>query len=408
MNVGHFASRGVNHHTGAATFGTEGGGGGTPPPPKGGVGERPPLPCLNSNNSNEGEPPDHQKLQGNHRKTAFALAFNVKELCRKHGVERVGFLTLTFADHVTCPKEAQRRFNSLASRVLNARYPDRIRVFERQQSGRIHYHLLVVLKEDIRTGADFEAFGRGDYRTANPLLRAEWAFWRQTAKAYGFGRTELLPVKSTADGIGAYVGKYIAKHIEARPESDKGVRLVSFSRGAGAANSRFAWASPRSWLWRQKLAMVAERYGFKTFQHFETVVGKCWAHKLAGLIVSADLAERPEGVEYPTVAHAAADGRDVTALPPDAERIRFEKAPGTRPDSSKSFPEPARVTLAGLIARAAQIEKEKVLRDLHAGEYVVEPPDPPYRPPGQTKWIAVLDSLGFLVRFDVVHRNEPF
>lgn len=405
LNVGHFASRRLNQHTGAATFGH--GGGGIPPREAGGDAVRP-LPCLNSNNCTEGEGQDHQKLQGNHRKTAFALAFNVRELCRKHGVERVGFLTLTFADHVICPKAAQRRFHSLKTHVLDVRYSSWIRVFERQKSGRIHYHLLVVLKDDIRTGADFEAFERGDYRTANPLLRAEWAFWRKTAKAYGFGRTELLPVKSTADGIGAYVGKYIAKHIEARPESDKGVRLVSFSRGAGAANSRFAWASPRSWLWRQKLAMVAERYGFRTFKHFETAVGKCWAHKLAGLIVSADLAERPEGVEYPTVAHAAADGRDVSNLPENAVCIRFEKAPGKPLEAPRSLPEPARVTLAGLIARAEEIEKERVLRELHAGEYVVQPPDPPYRPPGQTKWIAVLDAWGFLVRFDVVPRNEPF
>jgi hypothetical protein len=336
------------------------------------------------------------------------LAFNVKALCDKYGVERVGFLTLTFADHVLDPNEAQRRFHSLKTHVLDARYAAWIRVFERQKSGRIHYHLLVVLPCDIRTGADFEAFERGDYMTANPLLRAEWAFWRKTAKAYGFGRTELLPVKSTADGIGAYVGKYIAKHIEARPESDKGVRLVSFSRGAGVANSRFAWASPRSWLWRQKLAMVADRYGFRTMKHFEMAVGKCWAHKLAGLIVSADLAERPQGVEYPTVAHAAADGRDVTGLPPDAEGIRFEKAPGTGPDSSKSLPEPARVTLAGLIARAAQIEKERVFAELHAPDYVLIPPDPVYRPPGRTRWVPVEDSLGFLLRFEVVERNEPF
>jgi hypothetical protein len=336
------------------------------------------------------------------------LAFNVKELCRKYGVERVGFFTLTFADHVTCPKEAQRRFNSLASRVLNARYPERIRVFERQKSGRIHYHLLVVLQEDIRTGADFEAFERGEYLTANKYLRSEWAFWRKTAKAYGFGRTELLPVKSTADGIGAYVGKYIAKHIDARPDTDKGVRLVSFSKGAGAANCRFAWASPRAWLWRQKLAVVAERYGFKTFKHFETAVGANWAHKLAGLVLSVDLAERPGGVEYPTAAHAAADGRDVTGIDPDAECIRFQSDRQSSALPHRSLPERPRVGLADLVELAAQIEKERVLAELHAPDYVLIPPDPAYRPPGRTRWVPVEDSLGFLLRFEVVERNEPF
>ena len=66
-------------------------------------------------------------------------------LCMLYGIERLGFLTLTFADHVTDAREAQRRFHSLATHVLNTRYRARwIRVLERHESGRIHYHLIVV------------------------------------------------------------------------------------------------------------------------------------------------------------------------------------------------------------------------------------------------------------------------
>jgi hypothetical protein len=92
-------------------------------------------------------------------------------------------------------------------------------------------------------------------------LRREWAFWRTTAKKYGFGRTELMPIRSTTEAIGRYVGKYISKHIEVRERRDRGVRLVSYT-GERVASTRFAWVSPGAREWRKKLgafiAMVQE------------------------------------------------------------------------------------------------------------------------------------------------------
>jgi hypothetical protein len=116
----------------------------------------------------------------------------------------------------------------------------------------------VVLGADIRTGVDFEAFGRGDYRSASHALRDEWSFWRRTAKAFGFGRTELMPVRSTHEGIGRYVGKYISKHHAARKPEDKGIRLVEYSRGARMARTRFAWSSENAATWRAKVRTFAQ------------------------------------------------------------------------------------------------------------------------------------------------------
>jgi hypothetical protein len=161
-------------------------------------------------------------------------------------------LTLTFADHVLEPREAQRRMNSLTTHVIRPRYGSAVRVIERQKSGRIHYHVLVVVSGDIRTGCDFDAFARRDYRSAPPALRAEWAFWRSAAPAHGFGRTELLPVKSSTEAISRYVGKYIGKHLDSRQAEDRGVRLVSYC-GSRTATTRFAWASKGSAHWRAKV-----------------------------------------------------------------------------------------------------------------------------------------------------------
>lgn len=255
------------------------------------------LPCLNSNISTETT--DHQRegggqerglpalcrLSTQHRKSAFVLKESVSQLADRYGLEHLGFLTLTFAQHITCPKEAQKRLNSLISHVIKPRYKDYVGVMERQKSGRIHYHLLVALDDDIRTGVCFEEFSQGKYKSAGNPLRHEWAFWRRTAPKYRFGRTELLPIKSSTEAIAKYVGKYIAKHIESRTVEDKGARLVRYSKGARAGTTRFQFQSDGSREWRRKVAIFAQ---IVQTQHPDTpitelsdlskVLGKRWAY----------------------------------------------------------------------------------------------------------------------------------
>lgn len=236
------------------------------------------LPCLNSNNSIE------SILTGGQKRTAFALAENVRMMAEQHGIERLLFNTLTFRDHVLDIREAQRRFNSLRTNILAERYCDFVTVVERMKSGRIHFHLVVATRDDMRTGFDFEAAARGDYRSACPALRSEWAFWRHTAPKYGFGRTEQLPVKSTSEGIAKYVGKYIAKHVGQRKEEDKGARMVRYSDGARRCRTRFAWTGEKSKRWRRQLEQFALRHGCPTMDALRDTFGPKWAYLLAEYI----------------------------------------------------------------------------------------------------------------------------
>jgi len=209
---------------------------------------------------------------------------SVNKLALRHGIETLGFLTLTFAEHITCPKEAQRRLNSLLSNVIKKRYLEYIGVMERQKSGRIHYHLLIVTDHNLRKGFNFAEAERRIYRSANQALRGEWAFWRHTAPAYGFGRTEVMPVKSNEVCIARYVGKYISKHIENRDPRDKGARLVRYSRGARVGTTRFMFVSDGSASWRRKVALFAQIMGdsigvdIKTLQDISSNFGKRWAY----------------------------------------------------------------------------------------------------------------------------------
>ena len=252
-----------------------------------------PLPCpLPCNNSTE-----HVAFPASAARTAHALQVNVQAAVARWGVERTGFLTLTFADHVTEPKEAQRRLNSLTTHVLRPRYGGAIRVYERQKSGRIHYHLLVNVGADIRTGFDFHAIKKHDYRSASLALRNEWAFWRRTAKLYGFGRTELLPVISSAEAVGRYVGKYISKHLTVREERDLGVRLVSYV-GPRVATVKFAWAGGKGRDWRIGLGSLVRdlaamgQIDFASTEAMRRQFGRRWAWEWRDVIAQRALESR--------------------------------------------------------------------------------------------------------------------
>jgi hypothetical protein len=232
---------------------------------------------------------------------AFCLQGEILALVKQFGIEKLGFLTLTFADHVVEIREASRRFNNLNRRVLKARYKRIVAVPERQKSGRLHFHCLGVLDADIRTGCDFAAFAKKDYRTASAALKSEWEFWRETAPRYGFGRTELLPIKSTAEGISKYAGKYIAKHIDVRIEKDKGARLVRYIGYRGGERSfhpHLMFNSEHAWLWRRKVKEFACYYGIVDMEDFKKKCGPRLCYIFQDAILHTAL---PRGAVFPSL-----------------------------------------------------------------------------------------------------------
>lgn len=259
-----------------------------------------PFPCLYSpistenlqNITNENILSNQPVFTNGRKKSAYILAQSVEKLAKQHGLNFLGFLTLTFSDHVTCPKEAQKRLNSLFSHVIKPRYGEYVGVFERQKSGRIHYHLLVTLHEDIRSNIDFEGFKNRDYRSASKYLRGEWKFWRDTARKYRFGRTELMPIKSSSEAIKYYVGKYISKSINADTDhQDKGVKLVRYSKGARAGNNSFSFLSEGGKRWRQGVAFFSElvadyfQQSVNNIDDLTLLLGKRWAYKYREYII---------------------------------------------------------------------------------------------------------------------------
>lgn len=218
------------------------------------------------------------------RKKAWGLAENVKYLVERHGLERIGFLTLTFAENLTDFREANRRFNSLRTHVLKELFSEFIVVVEPQKRGAVHFHLLVACRQDIRTGFDFDGIAKRDYSSASPFLRGLWKVLREAMPRYGFGRSELLPVKSSSEGMARYVGKYIGKGSRYRGEEFKGARMVRYSRGWRSVASRWSWAE-HARPWRQWLGEVAGILGIAAgdMETFRNRYGRYWAWRLLRL-----------------------------------------------------------------------------------------------------------------------------
>ena len=309
-----------------------------------------PLPCLRSNNSihefenegsNVGQKGDGLRVSKGAYKTEHCLKENIRLAAEAFGLESLGFFTLTFAKPMFSAKCAQQRMNSLLTNVIRPRYGKRyIGVMERHESGAIHFHFIIHVGTDIRTGFDWNlveaAYAEGrkkNFPKARQLwsaaaasavngdfLRKEWAFWRDAKRRYRWlGRCQMLPIRSTGEAIAKYTGGYIAKHMQNRRKEDKGVRLVRYGKEMRWVNSRIAFVSPKARLFRRKLAaFVAQPHiqaaGVREYADMKRVFGKRWGYHLLIPILAMQLDY------YATSEEAWADGINV---PPDSVDIRI-------------------------------------------------------------------------------------
>lgn len=264
------------------------------------------LPCLYSNNTAQNFK-IYKKANGSrtlfspyNKKQAQAIYLNTARFLKVYGLDNVGFLTLTFPDHVTDPKEAYRRFCSMRKHHLSKYFGDWMMVKERTIKGRWHYHLLVDCKVKIRTpGFNWEEVApprgvKAKYGSACPALRNLWRINREGMPKYGFGRAELLPIRSNAEAMARYVGKYLSKHVEGKTFSgnyfnDKGVRMFSASSGFTRSSTKFSWNTEGAKEWRRKLkdfTLLVE--GLEKMEDLKEKYGPKWAYHLGKEIYDVD------------------------------------------------------------------------------------------------------------------------
>ncbi len=247
------------------------------------------------------------------KRRAEATRLKVQHMVRTYGLNRLGFLTLTFPDHVTDIREAQRRWHSFLANE-GKRWPCMLKVIERQASGRIHFHFLTVCPGDIRTGFDFAQVARRNYRSAGPVIRSEWAWLRRRCQAYQFGRHELLPVRSSEHAIALYMAKYLTKLQGLDARRDKGMRRCEWigeNRPAVKTNG-WAWAGLGGWVWRAKLRQWArDVHGCDSYGALVAKLGNTFM-RTARLQVRDVVLDR--ATVFPTKAHAARAGIQASIL----------------------------------------------------------------------------------------------
>jgi hypothetical protein len=165
-------------------------------------------------------------------------------------------------------------------------------VLQRGKFGRLHFHLVVVCREDVRTGFDFGGIKKRDYKSASEYLRGEWAFWREACPKFNFGRCELLPVRTDAERAARYVARYIARHLRARFPDDKRARLVSFADNAREGFVRHRLHVETGGPAERRLGILIHDLRLSGVGELRTRLGRSWRRKLARLLDPDEVTQR--------------------------------------------------------------------------------------------------------------------
>ena len=275
------------------------------------VGAASALPCLYYDNCINGEGRKRQKeylrLTPSQKTVRLKVILAIEAMVRQYGLERVGLLTLSFGvpgsgkgsfETWELRQQAkhwdfvQGRWASFRTNVIAKRYSDWICVFEQHQDQVWHLHVVVVTKEDIRTGTNIEVLSnyklpfwmRRGKHLRNEALAAEWSVLRQVCCRYRFGRTELLPVIKSGAALGFYLAEYMVKTYSKIPAGQR-CRLVRFSRTIGAEfREKFTVHSVGSLIHRTRLRIAARMLGFQDYYDFAEYFGPKWNHLLKGAL----------------------------------------------------------------------------------------------------------------------------
>ncbi len=268
------------------------------------------LPCQYNHNCIEKEKnqkPSTFHLTPNQKRIRHKLIMGIEWMVRKHGIERVGVLTLSFGvpgsgkgsyetwalrQKAKQRKFVQNRWRSFRTNVVAKRYEDFICVFELQRDWVWHIHVVVATKEDIRTGTDIETLSnyklpywlRRGKHLRNDALAAEWKALREVSCRYRFGRVELLPIKKSGQAVGFYLGDYLVKTYNCLSPGQR-CRLVRFSeRINGAISNNFTIHGLAQLIHRTRLKIAARILQFQEYGDFADYFGPRWNYMLKNAI----------------------------------------------------------------------------------------------------------------------------
>jgi len=223
----------------------------------------------------------------------YRVEIEVQEWVRRWGVEYVVFITLTHSQKIYDKKEHERQFNSIRPALIGL-FPGGLQAIdERHDSGGWHVHLVGHVKEDVKTGFDWDDFkrhrwGRGNWAwkktQAAANLRPYWKEMRRIcARHKGWGINGVEPIEKNGEAAAKYLSKYMLKR------SDGGRRISYIGHWPRATNVRMKMVCgrARSWAlggvrwWQERHGATPEWDQVKTWlRHAAMNAGRC--HNVIG------------------------------------------------------------------------------------------------------------------------------
>lgn len=295
------------------------------------VGGRPALPCLSYNNCTETVyaegtkvPFDADKGRANAgRKLAFQAVGLVGDFVAFWGHEHVAMWTITTED-IPNPREFAKRWHSLRTHELGW-LKGYLRFLEPQQRGAPHYHILAAVEWDLKptefdwvsyqqtcrqrckaSGAFLETReqyaarrktkewrdARARYVASCPKeTRAIWGELNAVLPRYGFGRSELLPLRDKT-GAAVYTGGYLRTGVQHRFGEWKGARLIEADRVTSQLwrnhGRQFMFNQTAERIWRYQLATWARMVGCADLDDVAHKFGPKWCFHHRDRIMQID------------------------------------------------------------------------------------------------------------------------
>jgi hypothetical protein len=226
----------------------------------------PRLPCLKADNC----------IRTHGSKPLFVARENIRLYIEKFGVNNVGVLTVTTPSECLSAHAFQEKWHPFRTNVLTRLFSTGMWVRERQpRTGNWHAHAVVNVGWDIRSSFPFAEVSRRNYRGVSPELRSIWKRLREKSERYGFGRTELLPIKQNGLGCSLYLTKYLGKALVSdKSEGEEKCRLFGIWGRVRFVHSQFDWVSNR--IMRKRKAWLAADSGLKSEDEFKMMFGPHW------------------------------------------------------------------------------------------------------------------------------------
>ena len=225
------------------------------------------------------------------KRLAQSFYLNAEILMGNHP-ERCVMVTVTLSDHLSYysekdRKEASRRMSSWINNKSGLEYVFKgerqwCRVMGAQpKTGRIHWHLIVALDEDVASGVDHEAVReRHDYTTIGPYLKSIWKRMKKSGKKYGLGKVvEILPVESKEK-----CARYLAGHIteDSRNRAKRGqgksnLKKVAYSQGWAEVTAENVYRMGTG-IWKRGVEGFMKLAGVTEYNDLKKVLGPRWAY----------------------------------------------------------------------------------------------------------------------------------